>query len=664
MSDITHDQEPATATEPEKAPPQVAPEPSAADQFAKVCADRMAKAKGILPTLVADATPRTVDGTLVPYNQMMIALSNAASESSLMSVVHPDEAVRDAARACEKEVEAFITELSLNRDLYDAFAAIDTKGLDHDTARLVAHTLRDFRRAGVDKDEATREHLKEIDDKLVTLGQTFDKNLSEDVNSILVSPEDLAGLPEDYIAKHEVNAEGKVEITTDYPDYIPFMTYAKSNELRKALYIAGRTRGGQANSDTLAKILALRDERAKILGFDDWADYATADKMMKSGAKAAAFIHRVIGVAKKRARRDYRELLSRKRKEVHGAKRVEDFEKSYYEAKIKKEKYDFDLQSVRPYFPYEEVKAGLLAITSKLYGIRYEPVSDEEAHVWHPDVDAYDVFRGEEKIGRIYLDMHPREGKYKHAAQFTLRNGVTGVQLPSGALVCNFPKPEDGEPGLMEHANVVTMFHEFGHLMNHVLGGHQRWVAQSGVATEWDFVEAPSQMFEEWAWNYESLKTFAKNYKTGEVIPEAMVKKMRRADKFGIGIQTLQQMFYASISLRFHTLDPKKLDMNAEIERLKEKITPFRYVEGTLFQSNFGHLNGYSALYYTYMWSLVIAKDLLTPFQKHGLMNEEWAHKFRDTILVPGGTKDAADLVEDFLGRKFTFKAFEDYLEG
>lgn len=630
--------------------------------FTKTCDERLAKAKGLLPTIVADATPRTVDGTLVPYNQLMIALSNAAAESSLISSVHPAEAVRDAARACEKKVEAFVTELSLNRDLYEAFAAIDTKGLEADTVRLVEHTLRDFRRAGVDKDEATRDRLKAIDEKLVELGQTFSKNLAEDVNFILVGPEDLAGLPEDYIAKHPPGEDGKIKITTDYPDYIPFMTYAKSHELRKQLYIAGRTRGGEENSRLLGEILKLRDERAAILGFDNWADYATADKMMKSGERAAAFIDRVIGVAKKRARRDYRELLERKRKDIPGAKVVQDYEKSYYEVKIKKEKYDFDTQSVRPYFPYEQVKAGLLATTAELYEIRYEPVPD--ADVWHPDVDVYDVYREDQKIGRIFLDMHPREGKYKHAAQFTLRNGVKGVQLPEGVLVCNFPKPGPGEPGLMEHTNVVTMFHEFGHLMHHVLGGNQRWVSQSGVATEWDFVEAPSQMFEEWAWNHKSLKTFAKHYKTGEVIPAAMVEKMRRADKFGIGIQTLQQMFYASISLRFHTIDPAKLDMNAEIERLKEEITPFPYVEGTMFQSNFGHLNGYSALYYTYMWSLVIAKDLLTPFDKHGLMNDKWAHKYRDTILAPGGTQDAADLVEDFLGREFNFRAFKDYLEG
>jgi thimet oligopeptidase len=268
-----------------------------------------------------------------------------------------------------------------------------------------------------------------------------------------------------------------------------------------------------------------------------------------------------------------------------------------------------------------------------------------------------------QKLGRIYLDMHPREGKYKHAAQFTKRGGVKDVQLPEGVLVCNLPDPKDGQ-ALMEHDDVETMFHEFGHLMHHILGGNQRWIEQAGVATEWDFVEAPSQMFEEWAWNHDTLSTFARHADTGEVIPKELVERMRKAKDFGLGVQTRQQMFYASISLNFHMADPAKLNMDAEVKRLKAKYTPFAFVEGTKFQSNFGHLEGYTALYYTYMWSLVIAKDLLTPFMKEGLMNTKWTYKYRDRILGAGGTKDAADLVKDFLGRPFNYKAFEKYLSG
>jgi thimet oligopeptidase len=495
----------------------------------------------------------------------------------------------------------------------------------------------------------------------VVLGQQFSRNIVDDVRHIVLKDaSEMKGLPQDYIDSHKPNEKGEILVTTNYPDYIPFMSYADSAELRKQLYVASRARGDKTNGQVLVKILERRAEKVKLLGYASWADYATEDKMMKSGRNAADFIERVARTAQTRARRDYDELLRYKKKHIdRSATRVEDHEKTYLENKVKAQSYSYDAQEVRPYFPYRQVERGLLDITAEMYGLEYRPA---DAELWHEDVRAFDVMRGAEKLGRIFLDMHPREGKYQHAAQFTLRSGALGVQLPEGVLVCNFPNPRTDPPALLEHDDVVTMFHEFGHLMHHVLGGRQRWIEQSGVATEWDFVEAPSQMFEEWAWSHDTLRRFARHHVTGAVIPEELVQRMRKADKFGIGLQTMQQMFYASVSLRFHILDPAELDMPAEVRRLQEEYTPFRFVEGTSFHTNFGHLNGYSALYYTYMWSLVIAKDLLTPFHNHGLMNQEWTFKYRDNILARGGTRDAADLVKDFLGREFNFKAFEDYL--
>ncbi|HWM88234.1 MAG TPA: M3 family metallopeptidase [Kofleriaceae bacterium] len=633
-----------------------------ADAFARECRSGLTRAREALPAILAVQKPRTVDNTLVPYNKMLVDIERSSASAGLIHSVHPDKTVRDAAEACEQEAAAFVNELKLNRELFEAFNGLDTKGMDADTTRLVTRALRDFRRSGVDKDEATRKRVKEIDDELVVLGQHFSRNIVDDVRHIaLTDAAGMKGLPKDYIDSHKPNAKGEILITTNYPDYIPFMTYAESSELRKELYVASRARGDKTNVDVLKKILTLRTEKVKLLGYASWADYATEDKMMKSGKNAASFIERVSRTAQKRARRDYAELLRYKKRHIDkNATRVDDHEKSYIENKVKAQSYSYDAQEVRPYFPYRQVEQGLLDITAEMYGVQYRPAADAET--WHQDVRAFDVMRGGEKMGRIFLDMHPREGKYQHAAQFTLRSGVVDQQLPEGVLVCNFPNPRTEPPALMEHDDVVTMFHEFGHLMHHVLGGQQRWIEQSGVATEWDFVEAPSQMFEEWAWSHDTIKRFARHHETGAVIPEEMVLRMRKADKFGIGLQTVQQMFYASVSLRFHTLDPNGLDMPVEVRRLQEKYTPFKFVAGTSFHTNFGHLNGYSALYYTYMWSLVIAKDLLTPFHRHGLMNPEWTFKYRDLILARGGTKDAADLVKEFLGRDFNFKAFEDYL--
>jgi thimet oligopeptidase len=547
--------------------------------------------------------------------------------------------------------------------MYDALAAVDIGGADADTRRFVEHTLRDYRRAGVDRSPETRTRLKQIDEELTRLGQQFSKNISEDVRGIEVADlGGLEGLPGDFVASHQpAKGTGAIRITTDYPDYNPFMTYAHSDELRRELYVKFRSRGDSQNENVLRDILSLRGEKAQLLGYANWADYITADKMIGSGDHAAAFLDRVWKLAAPRAERDYAELLRQLKKLEPSATEVNDWQKTRLEHLVKIEQYEVDASRVRQYFPYDRVLVGLLEITSEIFDLRYVAVAD--ADVWHTSVLVYDVVRGATKLGRIYLDMHPREGKYKHAAQFPLKDGALGEQLPEGVLVCNFPDAgPDGAPGLMEHDDVVTMFHEFGHLMHHILGGHQKWITQSGVATEWDFVEAPSQMFEEWAWSHATLARFARHFETGEVIPEALVDKMRRADKFGLGTATVQQIYYAAISLGFHRADPAALDQLAEVQRLQKLYTPFRYVPGTKFHASFGHLVGYSAMYYTYQWSLVIAKDLLTPFDRRGLMATDVTFAYRDNVLVPGGSHDAAELVRNFLGREYDFAAYERYL--
>jgi len=643
-------------------------------RFTQECLAGLERARELRPQIIASKA-RTVDATLVPYNELLMAASATNALAGLMSEVHPDESIRDAARECEQEVSRFYSDLALDRDMYDALAAVDVSTMDADTKRFIEHTLRDYRRAGVDKSPEVRERLKAIDEELTRLGQQFSKNISEDVRAIeITDSKRLAGLPADFIASHPAE-HGVIRITTDYPDYNPFMTYATDDALRRDLYIKFRSRGDQQNESVLHDILKLRAEKSSLLGFSNWADYITADKMIGSGGKASDFIEKVWKLAAPRAEQDYAELLRQLRAVDPAATEVSDWQKVFLENVVKKERYEVDASEVRQYFPYDRVLKGLLEITSEIFDISYVTVTD--APPWHPSVLVYDVMRAGAKLGRIYLDMHPRDGKYKHAAQFPLKDGVRGVQLPEGVLVCNFPspaRPEADAPGsltrgptgggaaLMEHDDVVTMFHEFGHLMHHVLGGHQRWITQSGVATEWDFVEAPSQMFEEWAWSHETLARFARHQVTGEVIPAALVEKMRKADKFGLGTATVQQIFYAAISLGFHRAHPDGLDQLGEVQKLQKRYTPFKYVPGTRFHASFGHLVGYSAMYYTYQWSLVIAKDLLTPFEAKGLMAKDITFAYRDQVLAPGGSRDAAELVRNFLGRDYDFAAYERYL--
>ncbi len=507
--------------------------------------------------------------TLRAFDAAFAALGEAASRASLARNVHPDPVLRDAAEAAEQEVDALSTELSLDRGLYDALAALDASREDGATRYLVAKSLRDFRRAGVDRDAATRMRVRALREELVRIGQEFGRNIKDDVRRLELERADLDGLPEDWRRLHPLGEGGRVTVTTDNTDYVPFMTYARSESAREALWRLYRLRGHPKNLDVLSRMLARRAELSRLLGYPSWAAYVTEDKMIGSADAAADFIARIAGASEARMRRDHAQLLARKRKDAPGAARVESWDSAYLQERIKAEEYGFDSQSVRPFFEYGRVKRGVLDVTGRLFGIAYR--RDAAAEVWHPDVEAYEVLEGDRLLGRIYLDMHPREGKYKHYAQFTLSSGQAGVRLPEGVLVCNFPRPSAAGPALMEHGDVKTFFHEFGHILHHVLGGHTRWAAHSGVATEWDFVEAPSQMLEEWVWDPGVLATFARHVETGEPIPAEVVRRMKAADEYGKGLMVRQQMFYASTSLELHRRDPDRLDTTALVAEMQER---------------------------------------------------------------------------------------------
>ncbi|GCD90290.1 M3 family metallopeptidase [Nocardioides sp. LS1] len=596
--------------------------------------------------------PADALGVLRQWDEVTLRLSNVAAVGSLLSNVHPLEDVRTTCEQAEVAVDKLATELRQDRALYDVFAALDPAGLVAGAARLLDKTLRDFTRAGVDRDDATRARLTEINERLTTLGQDFSRNIRDDVRTVRVAPERLAGLPQDWLDSHPAGEDGLVAVTTDYPDAVPARMFAHDPDVRRDVTVAFQSRGYPRNEPLLTEMFALRHELATLVGYADWASYDAEVKMIKEGPAIPAFIDRIADAAAEPARRDLDVLLARYRQDVPDADALTAADASYYEELVRKEQLDVDAQLVRTYFDFTRVRQGLLDVTGRLFGVRYEPV---DVPVWHEDVAVYDVFAldATAPLGRIYLDLHPREGKYKHAAQFTLADGVAGRQLAEGVLVCNFSR------GLMEHDHVVTLFHEFGHLVHHVLGGGQEWTRFSGVATEWDFVEAPSQMLEEWAWDPEILGSFATNA-AGEPIPADLVERMRTADDFGKGYQARTQMFYAAVSYWFHTDRPA--DLTSAMVALQEKYAPFPWIEGTHFFASFGHLGGYSSAYYTYMWSLVIAKDLFSAFDPANLFDPEVAGRYRDRVLAPGGSKDAADLVADFLGRPYTFDAYAAWL--
>jgi thimet oligopeptidase len=624
------------------------------DQYADWLADRcdrnLAEVRSLAETFRGLSGAPAVQ-VAEAWNDVHVALGNVFSAASLFANVHPDEEVRTQAETAEQDAHRLLTELSLDRGIYDVLAGVDAEQLDPTARRMLDKSLLDFRRAGVDRDEETRDRLRRLAERQTEVGQTFSKNIRDGVRRLRVAPQRLAGLPEDFIAGHEPGEDGLVELTTEYPDYLPVMTFATDRELREEMITAFLNRAWPDNDMVLQELLGIRRETATILGYDGWPSYDAELKMIGSGQAIADFIERINELAADAAKRDFAVLLDRLQQDHPDAKGVSGVDKAFYSEVIRRERFDVDAQEVRRYFDFTKVRRGLLDVTGRLFGLEYVEVAD--ALRWHDDVAVYDVRAEGKRLGRIHLDLHPRPGKYSHAAQFDLVSGVTGRQLPEGVLVCNFPT------GLMEHDDVVTLFHEFGHLVHHVLGGRQEWARFSGVATEWDFVEAPSQMLEEWAWDHAVLATFATD-ESGEPIPAGLVERMRTADEFGKGFHARTQMFYAAVSYRFHADVPE--DLTTAVRDLQAQYDLFQHLPGTHFHASFGHLGGYTSAYYTYMWSQVIAKDMFSAFDRDDLFDAQVAHRYRDRVLARGGSGDAADLVADFLGRPYGFDAFEAWL--
>jgi thimet oligopeptidase len=628
--------------------------------FEQAMDGRLAHARALLAELTARKQARTVENTLRVFDDLQLELDAVGNQSQLIQSVHPDSAMRDMAEKISQKASALNTEVSLNRPVYDAIRALDLNGADAETRYYVERLLRDFKLAGVDKDEAVRKRIQSLRDELTEIGQTFDRNIRSDLRSVKTDARELEGLPRDYIVRHKPDANGQITLTIDYPDALPVFSFAQNEELRKHMYMEYNNRAYPANIDVLDKMIARRSELAHLVGFDTWANYITADKMVGTAKNASDFIDRIVAASGPKAEREYAVILKRKQQDAPQATAVNSWERTYYAELVRRADYAFDSQSVRPYFPFDRVKQGLLDVTGRLFGVTYRRVAD--APVWDPSVEAYEMLEDGKMVGRFYLDMHPRPNKYNHAAHFGIRSGVTGRQVPEAALVCNLPGGEAGDPGLMTHDDVTTFFHEFGHLVHNLLAGRHEWVGISGISTEQDFVEAPSQMLEEWTWDAATLATFARHYETNQPIPATLVQQMRRASEFGKGLTVRQQMLYARLSLSIYDRDPKSVDTTALVKELTNTYTPFQYVEGTHFQTSFGHLDGYSAVYYTYMWSLVIAKDLFSQFDRTNLLASDVAKRYRDTVLAPGGSKPAATLVRDFLGRPFDFKAWQEWL--
>jgi thimet oligopeptidase len=621
-----------------------------------------------LDALEAEDGPRTVENTLVPLDTILLEVLNLGSHCGFVFVTHPDPALRDAGRRGSEATERFLSEFRTRRRLYDSLRTLDTGRLDAEGRHALAKMLREMRRGGVELSPEDRARFLKLSDEIEGLSNRFQQNISELVRSVVVTdPADLAGLPADFVHAHPPAADGSITLTTRYPDAIPVLSYADRSDLRRRMMTEFLLRAYPENMPVLSEVLARRFEYARLLGYPTWADYALEDKMMATRPAAESFIGRLDALVRKPADRHVARVLERKRRDDPSAERVEPWDGGgggggYYEAKLRQEEFGVDLKLFRDYLPYTAVRDGLLRLCERLFRLAITPAPSAER--WDPTVEAYDVTRDGRAFGRFYLDLVPREGKFSHAAQFNLRIGLQGQQLPQAALVCNFVDPKTPkESARMEYSDVVTFFHEFGHLLHALFSGHGRWLYNTQGFIEWDFVEAPSQLFEEWARDPDVLASFARRPETGEPIPRELLDRLKAAEGLARASNWQFQTALAAAALGYYAAEPNRIDPETAFQSMSGRYLSVPRPAGSHLEASWGHLMGYSACYYTYAWSLVIARDFLGRFlEKGSLVDPELADRYAETILAPGSSRPAVDLVATFLGRPFDYAAFEKWI--
>ena len=614
---------------------------------------------------IADAE-RTYENTLVRIDDIYSVIESVWSPGYLMGSVHTSEEIRNEGLEASKNIENYITELSLNEDLYNAVvtyaSTVEAKSLKGLRKKYLDDLLLDYKRIGFTLSKDEREKVKTVLDVLTDLGLEFDKNIRAAQDTLFLDPIDLAGLPDNY-KKERLQNNGKYAIDMTYPSYVPFMDQAESDEAREALRFKFNNRARAENIGVLNDILRNRMKLVKLLGYNSYAEYRTEDRMARNPKNVWDFENDLKQQLREKAENDVAEMLTIKSVRLgKNTKTIHPWEAGFYENQVKLKKYNLDREEVRQYFEFNNVTEGLFTIYQQLFNVRFEKVQNPS--VWHEDVQMFSIYdkTSGALIGNFYLDMFPRANKYGHAAAFSVIMGKmteNGYQKPATALVCNFPKPTDFQPSLLTHENVETYFHEFGHLVHGVLTT-SRLISYAGTSVARDFVEAPSQMLENWVWQKESLSLFAKHYETGEVILEELLDRMIAAKNINSGTKALQQIFYGIYDFTLNDgFDPDGNKSTTDlIKELKNEITFYPYQEGTHQQASFGHLNGYGAAYYGYKWSEVYAQDMFSVFETNGILNPDIGLKYRRIILEKGGTVDPYELVKEFLGREPNSEAF------
>jgi thimet oligopeptidase len=622
------------------------------------------EARGVIDEAVAAQEKRAFENTLMPLDLMADIMGKAFTRYVFMGYVHSDKEVRTAAKAAEEKLDSFAVEVIFRDDLNAAvkeYAATDeAEALEGERARQLEFILRDLRRAGHDLPPDVRASVKEKTQRLVELGVRFQSNIDEWEDWLLVDRADLEGLPDSFADSLEVDEEtGKLKVTLAYPHLIPFAENAKRRDLREQLLFKFNTQAVDVNRPILEEALRLREEIARDFDVKSWAHHRLEDRMAKNPERVATFYEELIPPLTAQGRKDIA-LMSELLAADSGDTTVRTWDWRYYDTQQRRTDYGVDPFEVAAYLPLDAVLTGMFDLVQEVFGLDFHEVADPD--VWHPDVRLYAIHdkQSGEELAHFYLDLFPREGKYSHAAEFPL---VTSRRLEDGtyqnpvcAMVANFTKPVGDTPSLLQHGEVETLFHEFGHVLHQNLG-RTELARFSGTNVETDFVEAPSQIMQNWVWRADVLKKFARHHETGEPIPDALVDQLVAARRLNIAVHQLRQLKYGWLDQTIHAPGAEK-DLDA-ISREASELSLLPIHEGTFDLASFGHLmGGYDAAYYSYMWAEVFGDDMFGRFEEEGVTNPAVGMAYRREVLEKGGSVDADQMLVGFLGREPDNSAF------
>ncbi len=619
--------------------------------------DAIAGADAQVERAVATADSPTFGTTLVPLELAAAELVRGYGRAGFMGQVHTDPAVRDAGNDAEERINKWRVALVFRDDLYQAVRAFadtdEAAALSGERARLLEHWLRDFRRAGHELSADDRAELERLRTRLVEVEVAFQRNINEFRDGIDVTREQLAGLPDDFIERLSPGErDGTYRVSLDYPEVNPFLELAHDRDLRRELFVKNWSKAVAANRPLLDEALELRRSVAALLGEPTWAHHAMELKMARNPERVRAFYEELLPTLEARVRSELDALAERLHADGHDGP-ITAWDWRYYDDALRRTEYGVDQNLIGEYFPLEQVMDGMFALTAEVLGLDYRVV--DNARAWHESVRLYEIRDRSSgaPIAYFYADLHPREGKFGHAAAFPMVLGHRGADgswvTPVSTIAANFTPPSGDRPALLKHAEVQTLFHEFGHIL-HMSLTRAEFARFSGAETEWDFVEAPSQIMEHWTWEPSVLDRFARHFASGEPIPAELVEQVRRSRWVNVAIKIGVQAFYGGIDLALHA-EPEAPEVEAALRRTYA-VTGMPYPEGTFFLAGFGHLlGGYDAGYYGYMWAQVIGDDMFGRFAREGVLSPAVGAEYRREILEPNGSRDAEELVRAFLGR-------------